>query len=224
MQRQASAMKEKLNGQPDAGQTAEENIRCLTLADIEAPLNFDELFGRGGDVEAEVGTGRGDFLIGCAGAHPAVNYIGVERKTTVMKRSMRKMGRAGLGNVVLVNAEAENLLDNYFPEHSLHAVHVYFPDPWPKRRHARRRFFREGAPERLARLLRPGGFVHARTDVRKYHEEMLEVFAGSALFRPIEPPEELLAFPTGYERRFAAAGLAIYRASYEFAGNATNCA
>ncbi|MCX7017870.1 MAG: tRNA (guanosine(46)-N7)-methyltransferase TrmB [bacterium] len=196
----------------------------LTLADVEAPMDLAVLFGRSGAVEVEVGTGRGDFLVGCAAANPSVNYIGIERKTGVLNRAVRKSKRAGLENVALINSEAENLLANYLPDRCLRAVHVYFSDPWPKRRHARRRFFRAGAPDMLARILRCGGFVHARTDVKEYQEEMLEVFARNPLFRRIDPPPELLAFQTGYERRFTSAGLTIFRASYEFTGKTNICA
>lgn len=189
---------------------------CLALADLEQPLRFEWLFPSSPEapVEIEIGAGRGDFLVDYAKANPQVNLIGIERKLTVLRRAISKIQRAGLKNVVLINAEINYLFDNYMLPDSLQAIHVYFPDPWPKKRHIKRRLFQPHTPERFLKVLKAGGFVHLRTDVQSYFQTMLEIFGANDAFMEIEPSPAVLQFLTAYEKRFVAEGKPVFRTSY----------
>lgn len=187
----------------------------LDLADLQAPLDRRVLFGRHAPLEVEVGAGRGDFLLAYAATRPDHDFLGVERKLVYLRRGVNKLRRAGLTNVRLLNVEARNLLAHYFEPGSVHAVHIYFPDPWPKARHLKRRIVNPETLASIVRVLEPGGFLHLRTDHEEYFSRMLETVAAESRLRPIEPPAELLAARTGFEARFLAEGKPINRASYQ---------
>lgn len=193
-------------------------LRHLSLADLSAPMDYAVLFGRGAPVELEVGSGRGDFLVRYAATRPDLNLIGVERKLTVLRRAEHKVRYVKAPNIALVHAEIRHLLDEYITPGSLYAVHIYFPDPWPKKRHAKRRVLREGMPELLARALRPGGHLHIRTDVEPYYAAILDLMQACPQFVPSQPPAALEPIRTAYEDKFLRHGKAIYRASYERRG------
>ncbi|MGC8740367.1 MAG: tRNA (guanosine(46)-N7)-methyltransferase TrmB [Candidatus Sumerlaeaceae bacterium] len=186
----------------------------LSYADLQELGGLTGIFSRHAPLELEVGCGRGDFLLAYASRRPGVNFIGVERKLVIARRAASKLGRAGLTNVRIIHGEIGYLVDRYLPMNSLHAIHCYFPDPWPKKRHAKRRLFREGTQELFAKLLQPGGWVHIRTDVPAYFEAICALFDSSPLFQQVEPPRDLVDCLTGFERRFVAEGKPIYRVSY----------
>ena len=196
-------------------------LQYLTLEDVTKPIDYTGLFGREGPVELEVGSGRGDFLIGWAAQHPDYNLIGTERKLTVMQRACHKLGKAGVRNVVMLAVDVPTLLAEYISPRTLQTVHVYFPDPWPKRRHTHRRFFHGGTPETLLRILKPGGLVHFRTDHHDYFKSAVPIIDADRRIERTETAEELLACQTGYERRFRTAGLSIYVASWRAVGDPT---
>lgn len=119
-------------------------------------------------VELEVGSGSGTFLAAYGAAHRDTLVIGTEIKLERCRKAARKLDRAGADNGVIVRARAEEVLARLAPG-SLAAVHVYFPDPWPKRRHRRRRLLRKGVVDDLARLLRPDGCLYLVTDFFDYY-------------------------------------------------------
>jgi len=123
-------------------------------------------------VELEIGSGSGTFLATYSAAHRDTLVIGTEIKLERCRKAARKLGRAGAGNGVIVRARAEEVLARLAPS-SLDAVHVYFPDPWPKRRHRRRRLLRKGVIEELVRLLRPGGCLYLATDFFDYYLQVI---------------------------------------------------
>ncbi len=191
----------------------------LTYADLESIGKIDNIFPRQQPLELEIGCGRGDFLLAYAPLKPTVNFIGLERRLVIARKAASKAARAGLANVRILHGEAIYLIERYLPRHRFQAIHCYFPDPWPKKRHAKRRLFKEGAPELLAQLLVPGGGIHLRTDVESYFITMRELFENSQLFTVIEPQEQLLSCLTGFERRFVQEGKPIYRVSYVLQSN-----
>lgn len=187
----------------------------LDLPDLEAPIDQVAMFGRQAPLEVEIGAGRGDFLLGYAARCPGHDFLGVERKLVYLRRGVNKIGRAGLTNVRLLNVEARNLMAHYFRPGCLHAVHIYFPDPWPKQRHEHRRIV---SPDFLAsciRALEPGGYLHLRTDHADYFPRMLKAVETLPVLKPVEIPAELLEVQTGFEKRFLEQGLPIYRASFQ---------
>lgn len=196
-------------------------LEPLGYADIEPRLDFAQLFGRNAPVEVEIGCGRGDFLLAYAAKHPETNFLGLERKLVIARKAASKVARAGLRNVRIVHGEVFYLFERYFPPKSLAAIHCYFPDPWPKKRHAKRRLFKPETPQILESLLCPGGTIHIRTDVLTYFETIREVFGNAAHFQEIETPVELAACSTGFERRFMEVGKPIYRVSYRLVASAS---
>src|SRR5260221_9733527 len=133
----------------------------FTLRDVpRAPLNLGELFGNENPVEIEVGTGRGLFLVNAATTCPATNFLGIEYDFKEARRAARRLQKRALANVRILGADAKFVLPQYFPAASAQALHVYFPDPWWKRRHKRRRVFNAEFLTQAARILRPGGILH----------------------------------------------------------------
>ena len=118
--------------------------------------------------ELEIGSGNGNFLAAHSAAHRGTLVIGTELKLERCRKSARKLAAAGAGNGVIVHGRAEQVI-GWLPAASLDAVHIYFPDPWPKRRHRKRRLLRGNAVAQLARLLRPGGRIHLVTDFFDYY-------------------------------------------------------
>jgi len=189
---------------------------ALGLADLTRPLDFGQMFQREAPVELEIGSGRGDFLISYAKLHCNVNLVGIERKLVIVRRAANKISRANIGNVRLLCGEVFYLLQHYFPPQSLHAIHCYFPDPWPKKRHAKRRLFQPGVLDVFARVLKPSAKVYIRTDVASYFDVIRQLFSEDPRYIPIDPDPAILQCLTGFERRFIQNGKPIYRLSYQF--------
>jgi len=195
------------------------NNVLLSYADLESVEDCGKLFPQSAPLELEVGCGRGDFLLAYAALHPEINFVGIERKLVIARKAASKIQRAGLGNVRIVHGEVQYLLERYVRKHSVGAIHCYFPDPWPKKRHAKRRLFREGTPQWFAEMLIPGGWFHVRTDVEEYYQVILDLFSHEPRFVREDPPAELIACLTGFEKRFVAEGKSIYRASFRLSSN-----
>ena len=183
-------------------------------------LSFWELFGNDRPLEIEIGSGRGRFLIKTAQDNPLVNYLGIERANKFFHYAKECVAAAGLANVRLLRAEADYFIWGYVPLNSVRAFHIYFPDPWPKNRHHRRRLISPDFFALLRDRLAPGGAIHLATDFTAYFEIMRKAGQGCAgldelYCRTIDPrgadPETAA---THYERRFFIHGVRIYRAGY----------
>lgn len=187
----------------------------LIRPDILCPLDFPALFGNGAPVELELGAGDGSFLLQYAAIQPGVNFLGVERLFGRLRKIDRKGRRLGLSNLRGLRLEATYLMDWMIPPGSLSAIHVYFPDPWPKKRHHHRRLINPAFAVLAARALAPGGRFHCRTDDASYFEQMLEVFNGaSGHFDAGEEPAGLLEVKTDFERQFNAGGIPTRHATW----------
>jgi tRNA (guanine-N7-)-methyltransferase len=186
----------------------------LVRPDILSRLDYAALFGNGHPVELELGAGDGSFLIRHAGATPGRNFLGVERLLGRLRKVDRKARTAGIANVRGIRIEAGYLLEWMIPPASLAAIHVYFPDPWPKRRHWPNRLVNAAFTRLAHAALMPGGIVHLRTDHPGYHEQMQKVFAAAAGFETCAPPEDLLAVKTDFERDFNAQGISTRVLAY----------
>lgn len=189
---------------------------CLIveLQSILNPLDLASLFQVDQPVEVELGCGDASFLIHYAGRHPEHNFLGVERLLGRIRKIDRKGRRLGLSNLRGVRIEARYFLEYLLPESSVCALHVYFPDPWPKAKHARRRLVDAAFPAQAARVLPPDGRVYLRTDDEPYFAQMREVFGASAAFAEAEIPPELTGVETDFEHAFRVAGKAIWAAAY----------
>jgi len=195
------------------------NVGCysllIELRTILEPLNISELFPKIQPLEVELGCGDASFLVNHAKAHPERNFIGVERLGGRIRKLDRKGRRAGLTNLRGVRIESYYFLEYLLPPKSAAALHIYFPDPWPKRKHLKNRFINERFLEIAQRVLTPGGIVYLRTDHEDYFEQMTTVFGASSAFRPVETPMELSARLTDFEEDFQKQGVQTRRAAYQ---------
>jgi tRNA (guanine-N7-)-methyltransferase len=184
-----------------------------------APLDWPALFGNDGPVELEVGCGKGLFLLTAAQACPEVNFLGLEIVRKYQLYAATRLAKRGLRNVRVACADARVFLRDGVPAASLQAVHVYFPDPWWKQRHHKRRVFTAEFAAQCERTLRPGGRLHVATDVADYFEVISGLVAQHTRLQTLPPPEEKapahdLDYLTNFERKFRKEGWPIYRAAY----------
>ena len=187
----------------------------IELRSILEPLNIAEYFPTVQPLEVELGCGDASFLVNHAKAHPERNFIGVERLGGRIRKLDRKGRRAGLTNLRGVRIESSYFLEYLLPPKSAAALHIYFPDPWPKRKHLKNRFINERFLEIAQRVLTGDGIVYLRTDHEDYFEQMTTVFAASNVFRPVETPADLSARLTDFEEDFQKQGVQTRRAAYQ---------
>lgn len=177
-------------------------------------LDWNRVFHAQRPVEVELGSGDGSFLTQYARLHPERNFLGVERLLGRLRKVEKKGLRAGLNNLAVLRLEASYVLEFMVPRTSIEALHIYFPDPWPKRKHRKNRLINERFTELAANALKLEGVVYLRTDDLDYFEQMTRVFNGNPKFSPIETPPELAAVVTDFERNFHLRGVATNRAGY----------
>jgi tRNA (guanine-N7-)-methyltransferase len=191
-----------------------ENL-VLELRSIVEPLVLAELFPKSQPLEVELGCGDASFLVEYARRHPEKNFVGVERLLGRIQKLDRKGRRTGSANLRGVRIESSYFLQYLLPPHSAAALHIYFPDPWPKKKHRRHRLISGNFPVLARTALAPGGVVYLRTDDTDYFQQMTEVFAASGEFQKVETPAELAELPTDFEREFVARGIQTLRAAYQ---------
>lgn len=185
------------------------------LPSILERLDLSKIFVVAQPLEIELGSGDGSFLVDLAKRRPEHNFIGIERLLGRLRKLGRKARRAQLTNLRGVRIESSYFLEYLLPAHSVVALHIYFPDPWPKRKHRRHRLINERFPSLAHQVLAAGGTVYLRTDDGDYFEQMTGVFGASPLFHGVETPAELAALLTDFERDFQARGIGTLRAAYQ---------
>lgn len=154
---------------------------------LERPWNPSAIFGRTAPLELEIGSGKGLFLCNAALAAPDRNFLGIEVAARYALISAARLAKNGVRNAAMVNADAAKMLDELIPPESLAAVHVYFPDPWWKKAHRKRRVLRSEVVRAIENRLMPGGILYFRTDVLEYYRSTLDlVAADTSLSGPIE--------------------------------------
>jgi tRNA (guanine-N7-)-methyltransferase len=169
-------------------------------------LDLDAVFGRSASRTAEVGFGNGENLLALAAAHPERDYLGIEVHRPGVGRVLLALEERSLGNVRVICHDAVEVLERYLPPACLDELLVLFPDPWPKKRHHKRRLIQPPFVALLAERLTPGGRVHLATDWSAYAEEMLAVLSAEARLRNLSPTGTFVARPeeraaTRFERR-----------------------
>lgn len=189
------------------------------LSSILNRLELSQLFPAPQPLEVELGSGDGSFLVDYALTHPECNVIGVERLLGRIRKMGRKAERAGLKNLRGIRIESSYFLKYLLPPHSAHALHIYFPDPWPKRKHRRHRLINEGFPGLAQGALQRSGVVYFRTDDSDYFEQMCAVFAANPVFQSVTTPPELAGLLTDFEKEFVSRGLNTLRAAYRVRDN-----
>ncbi|HVY71873.1 MAG TPA: tRNA (guanosine(46)-N7)-methyltransferase TrmB [Verrucomicrobiae bacterium] len=195
--------------------TANPPSLILKLGLITDPIDLETIFAQPRPLEVELGSGDGSFLAQYAARNRDRNFLGVERLLGRLRKLDRKGLRAGLDNLRVVRIEAAYLLEFLLPPVSVSALHVYFPDPWPKRKHRKNRLINEQFTALAQRSLQPGGIVYLRTDDADYFQQMTAVFGANAAFTSIDTPADLSEIVTDFERQFNQQGIATNRAAYQ---------
>jgi tRNA (guanine-N7-)-methyltransferase len=187
----------------------------LDLDRVALPLAAAALFGRPCPLEVELGVGKGRFLLEWGAAHPEIGLLGVERARSYAVLAAGRAVRRGLANVRLVHSTAEDVLFRCLAPGSVDAFHVYFADPWPKKRHHKRRFFRADNVARLAEVLRPGGLLRVKTDHPEYAAVIAEVLAAEPRLAPFPVGEAFATVPaTHFEIKYAREGRGFSRLAF----------
>src|ERR1051326_2509453 len=170
------------------------------LSSIVQRMDLAGAFLNAQPLEVELGSGDGSFLVERARRMRNHNFIGVERLLGRIRKMERKAKRAGLENLRGIRIESAYFLEYLLAPQSTVALHIYFPDPWPKRKHRRHRLINGRFPALAHAALIPGGAVYVRTDDEDYFSQMEEVFAAAPGFEPIETPLELTEVVTDFEQ------------------------
>ena len=184
-------------------------LRLDPETSVEA-IDWSSIFGRTGRVEIEIGIGKGRFLLAIAQARPDVLHLGVEWSNEYLRIAETRAERSGLDNVRFLRVDANQLVRRAIPERSVSAYYVFYPDPWPKKRHQKRRFLQPAIFDAIATTLVPEGWLHAATDHDDYwaaveplldaHPEFTRqpVFGGAEFPLPVDEP--LTNFEAKYEK------------------------
>jgi tRNA (guanine-N7-)-methyltransferase len=186
----------------------------VTEETLPRPIDWPTLFGNDHPVELEIGIGKGTFLTEQARARQEVNFFGVEWAMWFWKYASDRLRRNRCTNARTIRAEALYFLREFVPDASIHVLHVYFPDPWPKKRHHKRRLVQEPFMSQVERVLVPGGRLQLVTDHADYFEQMQAVVGASAL-KVVEYNRPGSAgagefVGTNFERKYAREGRPFY--------------
>jgi tRNA (guanine-N7-)-methyltransferase len=147
------------------------------------PLDFSAAFGRNAPTILEIGFGMGEATAHIAGLMPEKNFLCCEVHEPGVGALLKRIGEQGLGNIRIVQHDAVEVIEHMLPEGSLAGVHIFFPDPWHKLRHNKRRLVQPPLVARLASRLKAGGYIHGATDWQAYARQMLEVLGAEPLLQ-----------------------------------------
>lgn len=180
---------------------------------------WDEIYGQPRPLRIEVGVGNSPFLIEVASSEPGYNYLGLEYSHKRVIKFLKKVRQAGLENIRMLHLNSDRLFDKHIAPGSVEHLFVNFPDPWPKRRHSKKRFIARERLKTAVKLLAPGGGFSLRTDARDYALEALDNLEAREdlenCFSTGEwAPSPIYPFETPYEVKFKAQGLRIYYFEY----------
>lgn len=183
------------------------------------PFAASDVFGRVAPLEIEVGSGKGLFLLSASARSPDRDFLGIELARKYSRFAAARLAKANRTNARVIHGDGQKLFREYLRSDTAAAVHVYFPDPWWKQRHMKRRLLNEDFLRQVERVLQPGGHFHVWTDVEDYFESTLALIAAVTRFGgPLEvveqAPEHDLDYRTHFERRVRLIEQPIYRAEF----------
>jgi tRNA (guanine-N7-)-methyltransferase len=167
-----------------------------------APLDLETIYGRSGPIEVDLGCGDGSFLVKMAEANPARDFLGIERLVGRVRSARRKIMQRELTNARVLRVESSYAVQRMLPADSVALFHLMFPDPWPKRRHWRRRVVTEDFFASIHRALAPHGLLRIATDQTDYFREIERLAGQSTRFVISSDPEPHRA-PSTFEKRFS---------------------
>ncbi len=166
----------------------------------------------------EIGSGKGTFLLSEATHRPDVDFLGIEWARKYYRHAVDRIGRWGLTNVRIIRTDVAAFLPQHVPDESISCFHIYFPDPWPKKRHHKRRFICTENIEQIIRCLKPGGIVNIAMDHQEYFARITQVIDMQVKFARLEQidfiraagaePSEVVG--TNYERKYIKAGRPVH--------------
>ena len=191
-----------------------------TVDDLPRPFDATAYFGRPMPLEIEVGSGKGLFIQNAAQAHHQRCYLGIEIMRKYARFCAARLTRHGIQNALMVHGDALRVFREHLLDQSVTAVHVYFPDPWWKKRHKKRRVMNEQLLADVQRTLVPEGKLHFWTDVAEYFETTLALIAANTCLigpLPVEqrPAEHDLDYRTHFERRTRIHAQPVLRAEFQ---------
>ena len=175
------------------------------------PLDLRKLFPTVAPLEVDLGCGDGSFLVALAGERPDRNFLGVERLVGRVCTACRRVAVHGLTNARIVRVDIGDAVTSLLPPGSVEVCHIMFPDPWPKRRHHRRRTVTTELLQAIARILTRNGVIRLTTDDAPYFAQMEEVAATVAALAAISAGDAPTLPRSTFEKRFIERGLPIYR-------------
>ena len=187
----------------------------LNLEELDGKIDFCRIFGRCRAVHVEVGSGKATFLVSEAAIWSDDNFLGIEWASRYYRYGVDRIGRLGLKNVRIIRADVTQFITEHIPDNSVDCFHIYFPDPWPKKRHHKRRFLRTENMNQLVRCLKPCGTIQIATDHSDYFSQIQSILSTEdrlkevRFTRPAGAGEGELA-GTNYERKYIKDGRAIY--------------
>ncbi len=193
-------------------------------SELAGPADWSRVFGRTAPLTVEIGFGKDTFLLEQAAEHPDRDHVGVERDPHRVELFLERAAKRGLTNVRALPVSAELALGSCFADCAVHELHVYFPDPWPKDRHARNRLVQPWFAREVERVLTADGVLFLATDARPYRDQMLDVL-GAAGFTSLlaEGPSQnaaLLGHATRFEQLWRERGREIHHMLFRVGGRA----
>ncbi len=190
------------------------------IDDLPGELDWRTFFGNENPVELDIGCGRGLFTFSASQANPEINYLGLELDYREGRRAARRLHKRRTPNARILGGDCRVVLGKHILPGSVAAAHVYFPDPWWKKRHRKRRLFTDTFVDLLYRVVQPGGLVHSWTDVADYFDVISGLMDHDSRFVKLPPPAEQAAthdmdYRTSFERKKRKLGLPIYRGRWQ---------
>lgn len=162
--------------------TSEMDEYLIQPGSIDEVLRFDELFGNDHPVDVEIGTGKGRFILSESLKKPQINFFGIERSRKWLRIALLRAIKNPRSNCRFMCFDADFVVKLLIQPETINAYHVYFPDPWHKKRHHKRRLLNPRFLERAAETLKPNGIIYLKTDHREYYDMACESFANYGLF------------------------------------------